>query len=123
MQELRAGDESNVGQEVKAVLRIGRIVLRSVQRGEKQCALHGASQVLILFVVDRAVVNIDAGDEAVAEAADDPLVRRAGKPAVVLNGVVEVLIDRMVHVAIDAEDAELDQRLRRDAQRGLVGQT
>ena len=100
MQELPASNESDIRQDVEAVLGIGRIVLRFSQRVRHQRTFHGVAHVLVLLVVDRAVENVHAGDQAVAEAANHPVVGRAGEAAVVRDVVVEVPEDRMIHVAL-----------------------
>src|SRR6185312_5654363 len=61
VEELRARDRRDVGQEVKAVLDIERGVFRAVDRGRQQRALLSA-EIGELLVVDAAVQDVDAGD-------------------------------------------------------------
>ena len=74
---------------------------------ESRAPFDGARHVRELLVVDLAVVQVDAGDQAVLEAADPALVGDAREAAVVVVAVVEPLEDRVHQVAVDHEAADL----------------
>ena len=109
VQELRAGHQRHMRQEVERVLRVGRDVLRLVERARQQGAFrrHPARWRTARSSIS-PLCTVDAGDEPVLEAADPALVVDAREAAVVVVVVVEPLEDRVHQVAVDAEAAELD---------------
>ena len=74
-----------------------------------------------MLVVDLAVVNVDAGHQAIAKAVDGAVVNHTAEAAKIVIGIVEPLEDRVHQVPIDVERANLDGRVLAKLDRGLVG--